>query len=108
MYNWGIISTAGIAHSRVGIINDLSNFTLLSIGSRNLEKAKKFKIKYNLKKHGYYEDIINDTDIHCVYIPLPTGIRSKYVILIKIQTKLQKIRTKTQISHDLTNSKIVK
>lgn len=70
MNKYGIISTASIAARFIEGIR-LSGDEILCIGSRDLEKAKKFAKNNNIPKYyGSYEEVYSDKDINVIYIPV--------------------------------------
>jgi len=79
---WGILGTANIARwATIPGIKLASNAELYAIAGRSLEKAKSFAEEYGFEKYyGSYEELLNDTDVQAVYIPLPNGLHKKWVI----------------------------
>ena len=76
---FGIIGCSKIANrsSLPAIIN--SDFAELEIiGSRDIEKAKKFANKFKCKNFGIYEDVIESKNVDAVYISVPTGLHKKW------------------------------
>ncbi len=80
--NWGILSTAKIGIEKVipamqqGKLNEI-----VAIASRThadaLEAAKNLKIP---KAYGSYQDLLDDTSIEAVYIPLPNHMHVPWTI----------------------------
>lgn len=53
---------------------------ITAIASRDIEKAKKFAAKFNIDKfYSNYQDLIDDTTIDLVYIPLPNHLHLEWV-----------------------------
>ena len=50
------------------------------IGSRSIDKAKKFSNEFNCKKYGTFEDVISDDSVDAVYISTPIGIHEEWAI----------------------------
>jgi predicted dehydrogenase/aryl-alcohol dehydrogenase-like predicted oxidoreductase len=70
--NWGILATGniaktfaeGVAHSKTG--------QLVAVGSRSNESAEKFAEQFNIpRRHGSYEALLADPQVHAVYIATP-------------------------------------
>lgn len=80
---WGILSTANIGRGRViPAIQQSSNGTVLSVASRNLERARDFADDLNIPRaYGSYEELIADPDIDAIYNPLPNSMHAKWSIL---------------------------
>ncbi|MBN4046329.1 Gfo/Idh/MocA family oxidoreductase [Nitrosarchaeum koreense] len=77
----GIIGCSRIAESSVipSIIS--SKFgKLSSIGSRKIEKAKKFSVNFQCKEFGTYEDVIDNKNIDAIYISTPVGLHEEWAI----------------------------
>lgn len=67
--NFGIISTASIAHRFVKAVASSSHSQVVAIASRNLENAQDFAKQHNIDKaYGNYDELFNDSNIDIVYI----------------------------------------
>ncbi|URN95057.1 MAG: Gfo/Idh/MocA family oxidoreductase [Candidatus Pristimantibacillus lignocellulolyticus] len=79
---WGVLGSAQIAVNSVipGILQ--SNFNeVVAIASRNLDKAEETAVKFQIPKtYGSYEQLLQDTDIDVVYIPLPNHLHYEWTI----------------------------
>jgi predicted dehydrogenase len=76
---FGVIGCSRIAESSLipAIIN--SDYAeLVNIGSRSVEKAEKFASKFNCKKYGTYNDVLNDESVDIIYISLPIGLHAEW------------------------------
>jgi predicted dehydrogenase len=76
---FGIIGCSKIADRSLlpAIIN--SDFAELEmIGSRDIEKAKKFANKFKCKNFGTYDEVIDGKNIDAVYISVPTGLHQEW------------------------------
>lgn len=76
---FGIIGCSKIANrsSLPAIIN--SDFSELEIiGSRDIEKAKKFADKFKCKNFGTYEEVIENKNVDAIYISVPTGLHQEW------------------------------
>lgn len=78
---WGIISTAVIAKKFVAAVRLSKTATVVSVGSRDLEKAQIFAQALGIPKAvGSYLEIIDDPDVDAVYIPVPTTMKSEWAV----------------------------
>ncbi len=69
--NFGIIGLGHIANKFAETINYL-NECLYAVASRDIEKARDFKNKYNSYKfYGSYEELFNDPNIDIIYLATP-------------------------------------
>ena len=82
--SWGILGCASIARKNVRALQLAKNCRIKAVASRNMEKASKFctDLHLDLKrvKICCYEDLISDTSVTAVYIPLPTSLHVDWVI----------------------------
>ncbi|SHN17329.1 Gfo/Idh/MocA family protein [Gracilibacillus kekensis] len=79
---WGVISTANIAQKAVipGIIESETG-EVVAIASRNLDNAKEIAKKLDIPNtYGSYEDLLEDSNIDAVYIPLPNHLHKEWAI----------------------------
>ncbi len=66
---WGIIGSGNIAAKFAENIKLVKNATLIDCSSKDEEKAKNFKNKFNLENsYGSYEQMLNNPKIDAVYI----------------------------------------
>ncbi|RZD42430.1 MAG: dehydrogenase [Thaumarchaeota archaeon] len=78
---FGIIGCSRIAESStIPAILESKIAEIEIIGSRTTSKAKKFAKKFNCKKYGSYEDVLNDNQVDAVYISVPVGLHEKWSI----------------------------
>ena len=78
---FGIIGCSSIAsRSVIPAIKDVKLAELEMIGSRSLEKAKRFAQEFSCDKFGHYEYILENKDIDAVYISLPPALNEEWVI----------------------------
>lgn len=77
--NWGILSTAEIAQEQmIPAMHQAHNTNILAIAStsgKEIEIAKKFHIP---KTYSNYEELLNDSEIDAIYIPLPNGLHAHW------------------------------
>ncbi|PSJ46828.1 NAD-binding protein [Zobellella taiwanensis] len=73
---WGIISTAGIARSKLVPAMQASPWCeVLAVGSRSLDGAQAFAKEFDIPRaYGSYEAVLDDPDVEAVYIPLPNHL----------------------------------
>lgn len=80
--NWGILSTANFALTR--IIPDMKHCkfaNITAIASRNVEKAKSAAEAMDIPKfYGSYEELLADPDIDVIYNPLPNHMHVPWTI----------------------------
>ncbi len=75
---FGIIGCSRIAQKSVIPAILKSEFAELEIiGSRTLDKSKKFSNEFNCQKIGTYDDVISDDSVDVVYISTPIGTHAE-------------------------------
>lgn len=74
--NWGVISCAGIAESTtIPAIMKAENAHLYAISGKTPEKLDRFAQKFMPDKvYNDYEAMLQDPNVHAVYIPLPNSL----------------------------------
>ena len=85
---WGILSTAEIAKKNWASIANSGNGRVVAVASRSVEKAQKFiaacqasvPVAHSVDAVGSYEELLSRSDVDAVYVPLPTGIRTEWVV----------------------------
>lgn len=85
---WGILGTANIARKNWQAIRLAGNSTLTGVASRTLPRAQQFidecqshvSFPAPPKAYGTYEELLATKDVDALYIPLPTGMRTEWVI----------------------------
>ena len=85
---WGILSTAGIAKKNWHSIANSGNGRVTAVASRSLGKAQEFiaecsasvPVAHKVEPVGNYEALLARSDVDAVYIPLPTGLRTEWVV----------------------------
>lgn len=73
---WGVISTADIGVAKVlpGMLKS-DEIEIVAISSRNLKTAQSWASKLGIRKaYGSYEEMLADSEIECVYNPLPNHL----------------------------------
>ena len=78
---WGVLGTANIAKGcTIPGMKLAENCELYAIAGRSMEKAEAFQSEFGFKKaYDSYEDLLNDTEVQAVYIPLPNHLHLKWV-----------------------------
>lgn len=78
---FGIIACSNIARRRfVPALINSPIAKLERIGSRSIDKAKQFALDFGCSKHGFYEDVLDDPDVDCVYISTPVNLHEYWVM----------------------------
>jgi predicted dehydrogenase len=79
--NWGILGTARIARKRmIKAIQQSKGNICLAIASRDINRAKEIAEAFDIPKYyGSYEELLNDSEIDAVYIPLPNSLHHMWV-----------------------------
>ena len=82
---FGILGCAEIARKVSRAITLAPNATLYAVGSRSLEKARRFAAANGFppsaKIYGSYEAVLDDPGVDAVYVPLPTSLHLKWAVL---------------------------
>lgn len=79
---WGILSTATIAVEQViPALLESTYGEVYAIASRHIEKAKKTATQFSIaKSYGAYQDLLDDTEVEAVYIPLPNHLHVVWAV----------------------------
>jgi predicted dehydrogenase len=77
---WGVLGTATIAVERVIPSMRLGERTeVLAIASRDAQKAREAAERLGIPRwYGSYEELLADTDVDAVYIPLPNHLHAPW------------------------------
>ena len=78
---WGVLGTANIAAGCTipGLKLSESSY-LYAIAGRNLQKAEDFKNRFGFEKaYGSYDELLEDSEVQAVYIPLPNHLHYQWV-----------------------------
>lgn len=86
---WGILGGAKIAVKDViPAMQSSENCEIHAIASRNLEKARKLADNLNIPKfYGSYEELLADSEIEAIYIPLPNHLHFEWTVKSAIAGK---------------------
>jgi len=79
---WGILGTATIAVEQVIPALLKSQYcSVTAIASRNRDRAKMTANKFHIAKYyGSYQELLEDTEIDAVYVPLPNHLHVKWAM----------------------------
>ncbi|HCI55941.1 MAG TPA: Gfo/Idh/MocA family oxidoreductase [Bacteroidales bacterium] len=81
-YKWGILAPGKMAAKFTKGLQILNNAELYAVGSRNVERAKKFALEYGFKKYyGSYEELAQDPDVEIIYIASPHSMHYQHTML---------------------------
>ncbi|PSS00020.1 Oxidoreductase, N-terminal protein [Actinidia chinensis var. chinensis] len=82
---FGILGCANIARKMCRAISLSPNSVLYAIGSRSFDKASRFMLENGFspetKVYGSYEEVLDDTNVDAVYVPLPTTLHVRWAVL---------------------------
>ena len=77
---WGILSTAEIATKVVAGFHDAENAEVVAVASRSLDKAQAWAAAHGVPRaYGSYDELLADSSIDAVYIPLPSALRNEWI-----------------------------
>lgn len=79
---WGILGTAGIAEGAfIPAVQNSERGVVEAIASRNEDKARGMAERMDVGRHyGSYEELLEDSNIDAVYIPLPNHLHKEWTI----------------------------
>jgi predicted dehydrogenase len=81
-YKWGILAPGKMAAKFTKGIRILDKAELYAVGSRDLQRAKKFAEEFGFKKYyGSYEELAADPDLDIVYIASPHSYHKEHSLL---------------------------
>ncbi|XP_042502096.1 uncharacterized oxidoreductase At4g09670-like [Macadamia integrifolia] len=99
---FGIIGCAEIAKKVSRAINLAPNSIIYAIGSRLIEKAKKFVRENGLSDtvniYGSYEEVLGDPSVDAVYMPLPTSLHVQWAVMAAQKKKHLLLEKPTALS----------
>src|ERR1035438_5605695 len=87
LLRWGILGTANIAKKNWKAIWNSENGSVTAVASRDILRSRRFIKECQAQAPflpapralGSYEDLLADPTVDAFYIPLPTGIRGRWV-----------------------------
>lgn len=81
---FGIIGCAEIARKVARAISLAPDSTVSAIASRSIDKARRFAAKNFLpptvRIYGSYDEVLDDTYVDAVYMPLPTSLHVRWAV----------------------------
>jgi len=78
---WGIIGTASIAEKFVQGLHSSAHGVAAGIAARKPEDAHKFASEYGVEKvYQSYDELLDDSSITCVYIPVPSTKKCEWAL----------------------------
>jgi len=81
-YKWGILAPGKMSAKFTKGIGILDKAELYAVGSRDLQRAKKFAEEFGFKKYyGSYEELAADPDLDIVYIASPHSYHKEHSLL---------------------------
>src|SRR5690348_2809630 len=83
-----MLGAAHIARKNWAAIANTGNATVSAVASRDLDRCQQFIAECQREvpmpgipaAYGSYEEMLRAKDVDAVYIPIPTGVRSEWVI----------------------------
>ena len=77
---WGLLAAGNIAgRFAKGVATITDQATALAVGSRSLDKAKKFAEEHKIERaYGSYEELLADKDVDAVYISTPNSMHAEW------------------------------
>ena len=79
--NWGILGTGSIAHAFAQQLPRSETGTLVAVGSRTIESARRFAAEFGIARcHGSYEALLNDPSVQAVYISTPHPMHLEWAV----------------------------
>lgn len=77
----GILGCANIAKKyAIKAFQSIENAEVVSIASRNLQKAREWADLFSIPAYESYESLIKNSRVDAVYIPLPIGLHKEWII----------------------------
>jgi predicted dehydrogenase len=81
-HNWGILAPGKMSAKFTKGIKLFENAELFAVGSRDIERSKKFANEYGFKKYyGSYEELAADPDIEVIYVASPHSFHKEHTLL---------------------------
>src|SRR3954452_14064371 len=78
---WGIVSTANINRNVIPGAHASDKVELLAVASRDQGKADAYAREWEIPRaYGSYDELLADSDVEAVYIPLPNTMHSEWSI----------------------------
>lgn len=81
-YRWGILAPGKMSVKFSRGLQLLENAEIYAVGSRDLQRAKKFAEEFGCKKYyGSYEELASDPDVEVVYVASPHSCHREHTLL---------------------------
>ncbi len=79
---WGVMGTADIARGQtIPGMQKAEHCELYAIAGRRIEKAKQYQEEFGFQKaYGSYEELLADSEVEAVYVPLPNDLHCEWSI----------------------------
>jgi predicted dehydrogenase len=85
---WGILGTAAIARKNWKAIRHSGNSVISAVASRNVERSGQFIADCQRDNPfetaplalGSYEELLASPEVDAIYVPIPTGLRTEWVV----------------------------
>jgi xylose dehydrogenase (NAD/NADP) len=78
---WGILSTALWNKALIGPLQQSARSELAAVASRNLKKAQAYAEEKGIPKaYGSYEELLADSEIDVVFVPLPNALHCEWTV----------------------------
>lgn len=80
--NWGILGTARIAEKAViPALLSMKQNPVIAVASRDFTRAQEFAAPFEIPRaYGNYDDLLADSNVQAVYIPLPNSEHANWAI----------------------------
>ena len=81
-YKWGILAPGKMSAKFTKGLLLLENAELYAVGSRDIDRSKKFADEFGFKKYyGSYEELASDRDVEIIYVASPHSHHHEHVML---------------------------
>ncbi|MCR5581481.1 MAG: Gfo/Idh/MocA family oxidoreductase [Pseudobutyrivibrio sp.] len=79
---WGVLGTANIAKNcTIPGMQLADSCELYAIAGRSMDKARAYQKEFGFAKaYGGYDELLDDSEVQAVYIPLPNDLHKKWVM----------------------------
>jgi len=81
-HKWGILAPGKMSAKFTRGIKTLENTELTAVGSRDIERARKFASEFGFSRfYGSYEEFAEDTEVEVVYVASPHSLHKEHTLL---------------------------
>ncbi len=81
-HKWGILAPGKMSAKFTRGLMTLENAELTAVGSRDIERAKKFASDFGFRRfYGSYEELAKDPEVEVVYIASPHSLHKEHTLL---------------------------